>query len=427
MDGTIGQQKGSTAFAGVTPAVDYGEIKRRFASTKAPPQATAPITPGCSRAFKDDKQAHVLVNIAKPGGAPHSDNVAIRILGFFETKEDAFARGAQLEAEDPSCCIACLNAAEWYIMSHKTRSLLMIRNKLERLLAMHTQDRVDRHREFEAHRAAMRAGRKPSFVSEVLGLPDDRVDAVIPDKIEEEGHEEETRQQQQQQARTENSAVVVKEVPPSLQQSVRHAVIMVLEDRQDNGAEPGVCILGGFDTDMDARAYVEHVASKQVKDHDVAVVDMYKWLYLHLHTSDAIEQVERDAELDRIMRKRRARDNEVNSFKNMCTELNIAVPYKDVGPDVREDGTLAGPELTEESMLAATKSAMTVTGVADETHVQKPRWNERINPKPPAGGELDSASKSPHCSDFSMSHSRPVLPSPGGEEGGGAFEQKTPK
>lgn len=397
MDGTIGQQKGSTAFAGVTPAVDYGEIKRRFASTKAPPQATAPITPGCSRAFKDDKQAHVLVNIAKPGGAPHSDNVAIRILGFFETKEDAFARGAQLEAEDPSCCIACLNAAEWYIMSHKTRSLLMIRNKLERLLAMHTQDRVDRHREFEAHRAAMRAGRKPSFVSEVLGLPDDRVDAVIPDKIEEEeGHEEEPRQPH---ARTEeNSAVVVKEVPPSLQQSVKHAVIMVLEDRQDNGAEPGVCILGGFDTDMDARAYVEHVASKQVKDHDVAVVDMYKWLYLHLHTSDAIEQVERDAELDRIMRKRRARDNEVNSFKNMCTELNIAVPYKDVGPDVREDGTLAGPELTEESMLAATKSAMTVTGVADETHVQKPRWNERINPK-----------------------------LPGAEEGGGAFEHKTPK
>ena len=403
----MGQQKGSTAFAGVTPAVEYGEIKRRFASTKAPPQATAPLTSGCSRTFRDDKQAHVLVNIAKPGGAPHSDNVAIRILGFFKTKEDAFARGAELEAEDTSCCIACLTAAEWYIMSHKTTSLLLIRNKLERLLAMHTQDRVDRHREFEAHRAAMRAGREPSFVSEVLGLPDDRVDAFIPDKLEE-AHEE---LKHAPPAEVKNVVVkdvvvkdvvvkdvVVKDVSPSLQQSFRHAVIMVLEDRQDNGAEPGVCILGGFDTELDARAYVEHVASKQVKDHDVAVVDMYKWLYLHLHTSDAIEQVERDAELDRIMRKRRARDNEVNSFKNMCTELNIAVPYKDVMPDVREDGTLAGPELTEAIMLAATKSAMTVTGAADETHVQKPRWNERINPKPPVEGG-----------------------------GGGASEEKTPK
>ena len=54
------------------PQLDFSELKRRYASTRAASRPTPPKTAGCSRGLADPTQAYVLLNIASPGGRPRA-------------------------------------------------------------------------------------------------------------------------------------------------------------------------------------------------------------------------------------------------------------------------------------------------------------------------------------------------------------------
>lgn len=347
------------------PQLDFGELKRRYASSRAASRPTPPKTSGCSRGLADPTQAFVLLNIASPGGRPRAPRVAVRILGFFETHDAALGAAKELEAADPACAIACVKTLEWYLMAHKTKAPAVIKNKMDRLLALHAAARVASRREFQAHRDALRGERKPTFSSESPNLAGDDKDVVIPDIIPDDEQEPPAPVLVATPAAV-APPVAVRDVPLTLQQSNRHAVVCVVDDAQDGGAEPGLAILAGFATDLDARAYVEHVATKAISDFDVCVVDMFKWVALEDHASDVIDQVERDSELNLLMAKNRARETEVHNFKSMCEKLDMAVPVREIEPDVREDGSLTSDArlLTSEDIPVTTSMRMTAVEIA---------------------------------------------------------------
>ena len=354
----------TAAGASGMPQLEFGELKRRYASTRAASRPTPPKTAGCSRGLADPTQAYVLLNMASPGGRPRAPRVAVRILGFFETHDSALAAAKELEAADPACAIACVKTLEWYLMAHKTKAPEVIKNKMDRLLALHAAARVASRREFQAHRDALRGERKPTFSNESPNLAGDEKDVVIPDKLLEDAEAAAAADAAVPAAAA--PPVAVRDVPLSLQQSNRHAVVCVVDDADDGGAEPGLAILAGFATDLDARAYVEHVATKAISDFDVCVVDMFKWVALEDHASDVIDQVERDSELNLLMAKNRARQTEVHNFKSMCEKLDMAVPVREIEPDVREDGSLTSDArlLTNEDVPVTTSMRMTAVEIA---------------------------------------------------------------
>jgi hypothetical protein len=342
------------------PAPEYSEIKRRYASTHAEPQETAATTAGCSRPFKDPAQSVALLHIASPHGTPKSADTMVRVLGLYDSGEAADKAKAALSAAMPGCSLFQLNTCEWYLMSDVTRAPYMVKVKIDRLHELHRLETVKRKIEFEEHRAKMRGERKPThtttspnpvvseadvaaYEADVKALEAAQAEEPLPPsppalsmRSASNGFQDDDEQQ-------------LHDVPAALEQHSKFVALVVMPDRLDAGREPGLAVLGGFATELEARAYIEHVAKKCILDHDVAVGEMYRWLTLNATEDERVPKIERDAELNRIMAKRGARDSEVQAFKNMCTQLNIDVPYKDVEPDLGEDGKLLkAPEEQEE-------------------------------------------------------------------------------
>lgn len=114
----------------------------------------------------------------------------------------------------------------------------------------------------------------------------------------------------------------------------RYAVMSVLEDYDGEGAEPGFIVWGAFDSEEDALKYNKCVAAKQLKDHDLAIVAMYEWVYPHLMNSDQVEQLYRNQELHNIMKNRRLSTKRVEDFERECQEKGLALPVTEVVADL---------------------------------------------------------------------------------------------
>lgn len=329
------------------PNPDPSEVSRRYASTYSAPQETPAGTkpPIAKRELKNADRAFVLVNLAHQSRRPKSDKPAIRILGFFPDVESAEEHSKLVEAHDSTCALAVLSTCSWYVLTKsQDPSPADVKTKLDALLDKHKQLRISRKIEFEQHRAELRGDRKPLYQHEALNPCEEDVDVATtaPPKMSVtalpvSGGAAESKEGG-------GSKVKVKPVPATLEQrNLKSAVLSVMEDYEDS-SEIAFAVYDGFENDEAAQTYVEHVAKRIVQDHDIAVVAMYEWLYPELREHDAVKQVERNAELNRIMSARRARDSEVNTFKSMCAELKVDVPYKDVLPDLGEDKLPVNPD-----------------------------------------------------------------------------------
>lgn len=120
----------------------------------------------------------------------------------------------------------------------------------------------------------------------------------------------------------------------------RYAVISVVKDydtvkgNDPVGEEPGVIVWAAFDTEEEAIKYNKVVASKQLRDHDLAIVSMYEWLFPHMMNSDRVEQLYRNEELNNIMKQARISSTRVREFEEMCEREGIECPATEVEPDL---------------------------------------------------------------------------------------------
>lgn len=348
------------------PKPDMNEVVRRYASTYSAPQETAATTPapGKARELKDPQHAVALINIAHQGRNPRYDRAAIRILGFFPNAEAAAQRSAELVAHDPACAIAVVNTCSWYLATRQQEMVGLgadaANAKLMRLFELHRKSRVDRKVEFEQHRNSMRGDRKPKYQQNAVNPCEQDVDVPALTSVAPPVDAAPTTTPMVSPEASGGGAAEskaggdqrpVKTLPLTLEQrGLKSAVIAVMNDYEVAGggshpdAEMAFIVFDGFENDDKATQYVEHVAKRAVQDHDIAVVAMYEWLHPELRESEGVVQVERNAELNRIMAARRSRDAEVHTFKSMCSELKVDIPYRDVYPDLGEDHQPVQPD-----------------------------------------------------------------------------------
>lgn len=140
---------------------------------------------------------------------------------------------------------------------------------------------------------------------------------------------------------------ITPQMPPPVSRMVevrnqRYAVVSVVIDYETTtttspmGKEPGVIVWAAFDTEEEALRYNKCVASKKLRDHDLAIVSMYEWLYPHMMNSDRVDQLYRNEELNNIMKHARTTSTHVREFEEMCKREEIDVPTLAVEPDLSE-------------------------------------------------------------------------------------------
>ena len=122
----------------------------------------------------------------------------------------------------------------------------------------------------------------------------------------------------------------------------RYAVMSVVADYETKtaenpmGVEPGVIVWAAFDSEEEAIKYNKVVASKELRDHDLAVVTMYEWLYPNVMSADSVIQLFRNEELDNIMKHARTSSAHVRSFEQECEDTGKPCMARNIEPDLIE-------------------------------------------------------------------------------------------
>lgn len=367
----------------------------------------------CNRAFQTDDQMVFLYNIANQNNHPHSLRPALRILGLFPDVDEAMAHGQSIASLDPRSAIRVGATHAWYVIANNAYTdNEPYRLKVNRNLELHQQRLNDYATEFTKRKKHLTKGRIPSFHpvkayeqnEERRKLMQDWVDAAdqggidavrakdaeyaklvaerqqcnsdgaTPTGVEEAKEEEEevddyvepelkppiSPEQLDENWKEQVEAVWGgKEYVPVARlgrvaevRNQRYAVISVVEDYEGGGEEPGFIVWGAFDSEEDALKYNKCVAAKQLKDHDLAIVNMYEWVYPHLMNSDRVEQLYRNQELHNIMKNARLSKQHVDNFSRECAEKGLSMPVTEVAPDLLEAApTTYHKEVTEFASL----------------------------------------------------------------------------
>jgi hypothetical protein len=134
-------------------------------------------------------------------------------------------------------------------------------------------------------------------------------------------------------------------VPPVVREAdvrnQKYAVVSVMQDYEamlakSPNIEPGVCVWAAFDTESEALLYCKKVASKELKEHDLAIITMYEWAYPHLISSDKVPQLYRNEELNNIMKHARTSRTQVAVFEKGFEEKGLEIPAMNIEPDLAE-------------------------------------------------------------------------------------------
>jgi hypothetical protein len=373
------------------------ETRRRQRATVTGGASTLDDDTEYSRPFRTDDQHYVVWNMAHRGLRPRSLRAAFRILGLFPSTEEAISHAQMVAELDSTCDLRVIGSHEWYAIPRTAFTDVAPHTaKVNRNLLLHQQMLQEHATEFTTRKAALTKGRTPAYEQVVaadraterrLTQTQQRAEAL--EAGETEMHAQADREVAQAEAElalemsrralaeetlaqqgTQDDAAEEAEFvdtplvskPPAevvdeqweeeLEKSFgtdglkirslnrlaevrnqRFAVVSVVEDYED-GDEPGLIVWAAFETESEALKYNKCVAAKHLRDHDLAVVSMYEWVYPHLLGSDRVEQMYRNEELNNIMKHSRTSSQRVRDFERECADEGLEVPTMEIEADL---------------------------------------------------------------------------------------------
>ena len=380
-------------------AESMGETRRRQKATVTGGESTLDDDSGYTRAFQAEDQKFMLWNLANRETRPHTHKPAFRLLGLFPDMESTMSHAEQVFAIDKSCSLHASTTHEWYTISVKPDTpVAEAQAKVNRNL-LHHQNMLQAHAtEFKTRHDALTAGRTPA-IEQAKGAQEQvaREDAqrqkrkeILEAAVDNEAEavaaltreyaacaenevriqampvkgEEESKDMEVEYVETPLVPPIAPETfnenwkeevakfgkgtrPPAVSRVVevrnqRYAVLSVVRDYETaaegdpTGDEPGVIVWAAFDSEEEAVKYNKAVASKELRDHDLAIVSMYEWLYPHMMNSDKVDQLYRNEELNNIMKHNRTASTRVRQFEDMCERDNLDCPAIELEPDLAE-------------------------------------------------------------------------------------------
>lgn len=385
------------------------ETRRRQQATVTGGASTLDDGSTCSRSFKTDDQLVFLYNIANTNQCPKSMRPAFRLLGLFSNVDDAMEHGQVIASVDKLSSIRIGDTHGWYTIAKDAfTDVEPYRLKVNRNLALHQQQLDNFAVEFKRRKAYLTKGRVPSYHpmkayeqsqeryqmlkdwSEAADQGEDamqhldasyaereharqaddgaqrggveeakrdevalNVDNYVEPELKPEAEAEKLDDMWEQQVQEFTADKELVKVPRLNRfaevRNQRFAVVSVVHDYESDGEEPGFIVWAAFDSEDEALRYNKCVAAKELKDHDLAIVSMYEWVYPHLMNSNSVEQMYRNEELNNIMRNARMSAKRVTDFQRECSEKNVEMPCIELTADLAEPAPRTYEKVVEET------------------------------------------------------------------------------
>lgn len=288
------------------------------------------------------KMAYVLLNIGHQERRPRCDRAAFRILGVFESVDEATHHAGQLPTDSS---IHLLPLRKWTpLMRHEDCSADEQNAHLIKLGERHRQ-RAAAHAEEFAENVAKRQTGKTS----------NEGDAAAP-RITNGGKLSSVTASSPVLAIPRNSEV-------RLQQ---FAVVSIIADNDEPDTmkqEPAIIIWGVTETEAAAKDMIKTELADEAADVHLDVVAMYEWLHPTAVDPEQITEEYRDKRLDELMQHRKTESRRVASFRKKCAAEGYEAPLISLeNPSLTTAGVALSFANEEDPVIdassAATSSAM---------------------------------------------------------------------
>ena len=275
--------------------------------------------PGSNLPFKDSKHSHFLFSISHSGVPPIANdptNPAIRIYGTFASADTAVKHGKKIMAVDPTCHLGIGECHKWTLACCNLKNLAdpeYIQTKTERLLKRSTIENSVREARFKQHQDELR---KATVITDEVPLNQKTID-----EIEEEPNAPVTEE-------------IVNDLPTltsecmPVNQSV-FCVSVINDEPSEDVPEFLFYVYRTCRDETEADGYVRAVASREVSDHNIYVVDCCEWVFPMTDMKFA-PKTYRDKRLNDIM-------NRDMTQEELMKEIDASAASSIVHTDVVED------------------------------------------------------------------------------------------
>ena len=275
---------------------------------------------GADHQFRDPAQQHVLFSVSHTEMSPRSlvpSQPALRIYGLFESAEAARAHAQTVMQCDPACNVQVDLAHKWILACRNIQRLSdgqLVSHKTQKLLDAYEATRIVSDKEFEANRKEQRAG-----------------GATLAAEDAEEPHA-------CQDAKAANPHI-------SRLAEVRAQSVVVLSCVKDTSeGEPPEFLFRAYracESEQEADQFVRNVASREVQDFDIDVINACEWVYPQQADGSTIRtEVYRDDELQRIMSTHKTSGDRVQQFRKEQEESEATAPAVGGGDQEAQGGEL---------------------------------------------------------------------------------------
>lgn len=290
-------------------------------------------SPGLQLPLRIPGQNFALINVGHRELSIHSDSAAFRILGFFETVQDAVSHFQKQK---------CLQKTETGV--HRSHAWKLIAPKKPESVAKE----VRRVGEILNSNRAKNEADKKEFLSRKSGEVskksiEDQLGLNEPDPITHSKADSKT-------DLIEHNApqAVELEVP-----SQKYAAVGLVRGDLDDAT---VCFFGAFSVETEARRYIRDTLSEEYDEFEIFVVDMYRFVYVNdAFKTDTSAVGFRHKYLDDVWAQRRADNNAAMRYKKKYEKENKkALEFKVVPTGEKESEALV-PLSNPVSDLAASK------------------------------------------------------------------------
>lgn len=276
----------------------------------------------CSMPFNNEQQAYVVYSLSQGrpdtnGLAPYPvdlSNPGLCLYGAFPTAEEA--REHALEVSDLQKWSVLIGRTHvWNVGIRDAGRIGKEQEVVERMLRREEGRREEEREDFETNVSKLKEETTEKDEDEEGG--DEKEER--PSKRRDGGGDEERKKgtpfpEGKAKARRAKAGTEVR--------GQKFAVLSVLpdplcpsKDKQISSPEFLFRVYAFFETEAEASSYAKNVAGEEVFDHDIDVVLSCEWIFPQSMGDNALSDVYRDEELDKIMKFRKNQPKEVERYK----------------------------------------------------------------------------------------------------------------
>lgn len=271
-----------------------------------------------------ESQRVILFNLCSPDFPPFSEDVAIRLLGVFGSKEEA------LEHERDARCTVMLNEiGNWILVPDNTKLIYKPKacEKMIKKILSDNSKKVARNKEIFEDRVKQSKGEKNvAIMGDEYVKDGPKIEEIIHD--EDEVEERDILRNLENQKKNRNTSLFKVNRNFECRNQYFAAVSFIVSE---NSRDFIWRCDGVFNTENEADDFVRNEMSDDVIDSHIYVISLYEWLFydtikLYETNSSSIKTMYRNDTLNDIMTFRENSQKQVDQFRAKCEEENIAVP-----------------------------------------------------------------------------------------------------